>query len=229
MLAEFRNNTCPVLNRYLILVVVLCFFMAGSAKAQIDTDDYNKAIILIYQADTLIKNQAYTEAIDNLELAIELDSVIREQYILLTQACFYGKDLNTAQKYLEKAKLIFEEDDELCYYLGKVYEREMNLQLAINEFETAIKWSKKNGTDYPIVYDYYASRGSCYLQLGEYQKALDDLDSAFTFNDTKPIILMRRGVALYHLNKKDEACNSWAKALEMGMQQAEIYLNENCK
>ena len=113
--------------------------------------------------------------------------------------------------------------------LYEVITNEMNTELAIAEYDSAIIWSKINGTDFPIVYDYYASRGQCYLQLSKYKEALDDFDTAITFNDSKASILMWRGVALYHLNKKDEACNSWEEALEMGMQQAEIYLNENCK
>jgi len=229
MVKKFGNRIKSVLKWHFSILACLCILGTYSAKAQIDTDNHNLAVDLIYKADTLINNQQYEQAIENLKASVDLDPFIREQYILLTRACFYAKEMATAKTYLRKANHIFVEDDELRYYLGKVYEKEMNIEMAITEFEGAIKWSKQNGTDFPIVYDYYASRGRCYLQLNKYQEALADLDTAITFNDSNASLLMWRGVALYHLDKKDEACNSWEKALEMGMQQAEIYLNQNCK
>jgi len=215
--------------RLSVLLSVYCFLNTIQSQAQILTDDHNLAVDLIYEAKTLIENSNYKPAIENLKQSVALDSIIREEYTLLTQACFYQNDMATAKEYLRKAKLIFLEDDELCYYLGKVYEKEMNLQLAINEYGEAIKWSSVNGTDYPIVFDYYASRGTCYLLLGEYQKALTDLDQAFAFNNSKADILIKRGIALYHLNQKEEACRNWEKAYEMGLQQALVYLDQNCK
>lgn len=212
-----------------ILVILFVYLLPQASRAQILTDDHNLAVDLIYEADSLIDSERYAEAIVKLEQSVALDSMIREQYILLTRACFHANQMATAKSYLRKAQLIFQEDDELCYYLGKVYEREMNLEMAINEYDRAIEWSRQNGSDFPIVYDYYASRGSCYLHLEKYQDALNDLDEAFRFNQQKASILMRRGIALYHLNQKDEACNSWARALEMGFKQAEIYLDQNCK
>lgn len=229
MINKPGKRITKVLRWSFSLLTFFTFFGTMPLTAQIDTDDHNLAVDLIYKADTLIANQQYEQAIENLKHSISLDSMIREQYILLTRACFYSRQLATAKKYLRKAKLIFREDDELCYYLGKVYGNEMNVELAVAEYDSAIVWSKVNGSDFPIVYDYYASRGQCYLQLSKYQEALDDFDTALTYNDSKASILMWRGVALYHLNKKDEACNSWEEALAKGMQQAEIYLNQNCK
>ena len=91
----------------LVFLVLLCFSFNYSVNAQINTDDHNLAVDLICEADTLIKIEQYLQAIENLEKAIELDSVIKEQYVLLTKACFCAKKLATAKKYLRKAKQIF--------------------------------------------------------------------------------------------------------------------------
>jgi tetratricopeptide (TPR) repeat protein len=192
-------------------------------------DDHNKAVELINDSQGLIQNKQYNEAIPKLEAAVKLDSTIRDTYLLLYKAGYYAGNTETPKLYLKKAKSVFLEDDEIAYYLGKIYQTEKDYDNALIEFNCAIKYGKKNGEDYPIVYDYFASRGAVYLSQDKYEEALKDLNYSLTLNDTKGSVYANRGIVLYNLKKYDEACTSWNRAHELGITNVESYITKYCK
>lgn len=215
------------MNKLFLLLLLLtahCF-----SFGQISNYDHNDAVDLINDSQALIQKKQYNEAISKLENAVKLDSTIRDTYLLIYQAGFYGGNLEIAKSYLKKAKTISLEDDEVAYYLGKIYQQEKNYDAALVEFDEAIKYGKINGEDYPIVYDYYASRGACYLIQEKYQEALDDLNYSLKLNSTKGSVYMNKATALFKLNSKEEACISWRKAYELGVNSAKDFIIKNCK
>lgn len=199
------------------------------ANGQILLEDHNKAVDHINSAQTLISSKKYNNAITELELAIKLDSTIRDAYLLIYKASYYNGNAEISKKYLKKAKSIFVEDDEITYYLGKIYQAEKKYRNALTEYNDAIKYGKKNGEDYPIVFDYYASRGICYLWQNQYQKALSDFDYSLKLNAKNGGVYANRGIVLYKLRKYDEACRSWKKAYKMGQKSVKKYIDRNCK
>ena len=64
-------------------------------------------------------------------------------YLSLNTACSHTNQISILKQYLIKAKAIFEEDDEICYYLGNIYQNENNFQKAIAEYSLAIKYAQK--------------------------------------------------------------------------------------
>jgi len=215
------------MNKLLLILSLLtiCNFSYG----QIMLDDHNEAVEFINDSQVLIQNKQYNEAIPKLEAAVKLDSTIRDAYLLIYKAGYYARNTETPKLYLKKAKSIFLEDDEIVYYLGKIYQTEKDYDNALIEFNYAIKYSKENGENYPIVYDYYASRGVCYLNQDKYEKALEDLNYSLKLNDTKGSVYANRGLALYKLKKYDEACTSWNRARELGITSVENYITKYCK
>jgi len=212
-----------------ILFISLFFLITvNSVFAQVDLNDYNKAVSLINTANAEIKMENHSQAIPKLKTAIELDSTLRDAFILLNRAYYEIGNQPDQIKYLKKAKSIFVDDDEFPYHLGKIYQKENKLKAAISEYDTAIKFSKINGEDYEIVYDYYANRGICYLKQNLYANAVTDFDYAIKLNDMKGSIYTNRGIALFQMKKKEEACKSWEKALELG-QNVKQYINNYCK
>ncbi len=203
--------------------------LAGPINGQVSLEDYNSAVELMNKAKTSINDKRYQEAIVELESAIKLDSTFRDGYELMYKAGFFSENKEVAKFYLKKAQLIFVEDDEIIYYLGKIIQTEKKYGEAIKVFDEAIKFGKKNGEDYPIVYDYYASRGVCYLRLEKYAEALADFDYAIQLNGKKGSIFANRGIALFKLNKPDEACRSWKIAFSMGESGVQKYIEKNCK
>jgi tetratricopeptide (TPR) repeat protein len=176
-----------------------------------------------------INEERYQEAIDELVSAQKLDSTFRQVYELMYKAGFYADNKEVAKAYLKKAQSIFVEDDEIIYYLGKIIQNEKKYGEAILVFNEAIKFGKKNGEDYPIVYDYYASRGICYLRLEKYAEALADFEYAIQLNGKKGSIFANRGIVLFKLNQPAEACLSWKIAYSLGELGVQKYIEKNCK
>ena len=114
-------------------------------------------------------------------------------------------EISILKQYLIKAKAIFEEDDEICYYLGNIYQNENNFQKAIAEYSLAIKYAQKNGEDFGLVYAYYQNRASCYLKINECSKSIPDFTYALKLNPDNGAIYANRGIAYYKTGKKTEA------------------------
>ena len=108
-----------------------------------------------------------------------------------------------------KGKGIVEEDDELCYYLGNIYQNQQNYAAAIKEYSLAIQYAKKNGEEYELVYAYYLNRGNCYLKQREFAKAIPDYT--------------------YSLKLNKEACADWRKAKSLGVTSVNAYINRYCR
>ena len=99
-----------------------------------DINAVNKPVELLNSANEDIENGNYTDAVQKLLAAIRLEPKIREMYLSLNTACSHTNQISILKQYLIKAKAIFEEDDEICYYLGNIYQNENNFQKAIAEY-----------------------------------------------------------------------------------------------
>lgn len=211
--------------------LVLIFFAAISRViyGQTDIGEANKAIELLNSANKDIENGEYASAVQKLIASIRLQSNIRETYLSLNTACSHTNQTAILKTYLQKAKAIFEEDDELCYYLGNIYQNENNLTKAVQEYTLAIKYSKKNGEDYDLVYAYYQNRASCYLKLNEFAKAIPDFNYALKLNQENGAIYANRGIAYYKTGKRTEACQDWRKAMKLGVSNASVYVKRYCR
>ena len=153
--------------------------------AQVDLSALNKPIDLINKASINFDEGNYSKAISLLEASIKLDSTKRDAFTLLNHAYYITGNKNSQIKYLKKAKSIYADDDEFPYHLGRIYQQQNKLKAAVAEYDIAIKFSKINGEDYKIVYDYYANRGICLLKQNLYAKSITDFDNAIKLNDMK--------------------------------------------
>ena len=212
--------------KLLFSTFLIIFF--SNAYAQINIDDHLKAIDLVFDGRIKLIEGEQEEAIIKLKNAIVLDSTIREAYIFLNHALFETNKVEEQIENLKKSKIVFREDDELCYYLGKVYQSKKEYDKAISEYSDAIKYSKINGEDFEIVYSYYASRGTCFLKKKMYSKSLADFEYALKLNSSESSIYANKGFALYKLKKTKEACESWKTSLELGESQMTKYISKYC-
>jgi len=213
-----------------ILFLILLISSFQSIYCQISVYDRNAAIDLIKESTEDINNAHYAPAIEKLEQAIQLDSSIRQAYVLINQAARSSGNSEMQKVYLNKAIKLYTEDDLFYYYLGKYYMKENQLDTSIYYLSRAVKFSKQNGEDFPAVYDYYASRGICYLKQQHYEKANSDFDAALKLNKLKAGIYVNKGIALFKLNRNTEACLSWNKAKEKGMGNiVQRYIDKYCE
>ncbi len=213
-----------------ISLFLLSFITAGQISlAQTDLSSFNEPIELLNQANEDIENGNYEHAVQKLIASIRLNPKIREAYQSLNSACSYTNQNSILKSYLQKAKTIFQEDDEFCYYLGNIYQHENNYSKAIQEYSLAIKYAQKNGEDYELVYAYYQNRASCYLKINEFSKANPDFNYALKLNQENGSIYANRGIAYYKTGKKTEACQDWRKASKMGIGTASVYVRRYCR
>ena len=154
------------------LILSLCVTACTTAFGQIDTTAINRPINLLNSANQDIENGDYEEAVQKLIVSIRLNPQIRDAYLSLNTACSYTDQISILKSYLLKAKEIFREDDEICYYLGNIFQKENNFTKAIQAYTEAIKYAKQNGEDYELVYAYYQNRGACYLKTNQFAKAI---------------------------------------------------------
>ena len=62
---------------------------------------------------------------------------------------------------------------------------------------------------------FYHQRGSCFFHLGEYQKAIDDLNVAIGKEPTKPDHYENRALSLQRMGRHEEADADFVKAKEL--------------
>ena len=216
------------MKRFSLFLLVLLASVQIS-HGQIEVGQINKPVELLNDANADIENGNYESAVQKLIAAARLEPKIREIYLSLNTACSYTNQTDILKQYLIKAKTIFEEDDEICYYLGNIYQHENNLTQAIQEYTLAIQYAQKNGEDYELVYAYYQNRASCYLKRNECAKAIPDFNYALKLNPDNGAIYTNRGIAYYKTGKRTEACKDWRKAQSLGEKTAATYHKRYCR
>lgn len=214
----------------IFLFLAIGFKAAAQQEFEVNLEDREEAMALTEKGIKKIDAGNYPSAIKDLEKAIAIDSTFHPAYINLYTA-YSQSDGNKANliRLLKKGNSIFEEDDELTYYLGYVYYQNNQFPEAINEFTKAIRYSKINGEDFPLVYGYHFNRGNAYLKTKNFEKAITDYSYALKLNPSNPDILTNRGIANYQHNRKEEACRDWKRSMEEGGFTAEKYIKQFCK
>lgn len=217
------------LTLILFILTTVHFATLGQVEYNITIEDRNMAIDLTNEAIINIKEKKADDAIDKLIKAISIDSTYRDTYLQLFQAGILKiSNSGRVMKELQKGKRIFQEDDELNFYCGELYRLNSDYKNAILEYSNAITFAKTNGEDFYLVPYYYLNRGNCYQKETQLNKALGDYNYLIKLKPDLLSALTNRGVCLYKLGKKDEACKDWNTAMGKGYSPAKEYYNKHC-
>lgn len=215
--------------RKVTLLLMTLVAVTHVAVGQVDVSAVNKPIELLNEANTDIEDGNYKDAVQKLIAANRLNPKLREVYSSLNTACTHTNQISLLKEFLVKGKGIFEEDDELCYYLGNIYQNQQNYAAAIKAYSLAIQYAKKNGEEYELVYAYYLNRGNCYLKQREFAKAIPDYTYSLKLNKDNGAIYANRGIAYFSTGKRKEACADWRKAKSLGVTSVNAYINRYCR
>ncbi|MDO9510117.1 MAG: hypothetical protein Q7J34_00025 [Bacteroidales bacterium] len=199
-----------------MLIIVFLYFFGVHSMAQEAIGGLNEALDLLAEAKTAFDNGNSPLAEKKLEKSIATFPYERTAHTLMFKVLNNQSLHEKALLYLGKAMAIFEEDDEFYYYVAKTHQVMGQNEKALIAYNEAIHWAKKNGEDYPIVFDYYAGRGKCLLRKDLYKEALADFEYSIKLNNKHSSVYIYQGYALMKLNRKDEACESWKKAIQLG-------------
>jgi tetratricopeptide (TPR) repeat protein len=214
----------------ILLLLAVNFHAIAQQEYEVNIEDREEAISLTEKGLRKIEAGNYPGAITDLEKAISVDATFHPAYINLYKA--YNqveRDRSKLLNIIKSGTEIFEEDDELTYYLGYIYYQRGQFPEAIREFTRAIGYSKINGEEFHLVYGYHFNRGNAYLKTKEFEKAIKDYTYALKLSPGNPDILTNRGIAHYQLKNKTEACRDWKKSIEEGGMTAQKYTREFCR
>ncbi|MCH7409383.1 tetratricopeptide repeat protein [Belliella sp. DSM 111904] len=219
--------------RYLSIFILSLFHVSVSFAQEmyeVDVDERNNSIVITNTANDMMENGNYEQAAKVLESIFKNDPTFHPAYIEYYKA-IYGTQHDSSKliEVLKQGLTIFEDDDELAYYLGNVYQSARRFNDAIDAYSDAIAFSKINGEDYPIVWGYHFNRGNCHLKTAQYEKAIKDYSYALELSPDNGDILTNRGTSYYQVKQKALACEDWTNALKFGADAAKKYVDLYCK
>lgn len=182
---------------------------------------------LTEQAQKFLDREDYDKAIEFCDKAMKAASVYREAYIVKHKA-YEAKKVSSAVKIenLKAAQKISLEDEELAYYLGKIYQKGARFDDAIAEYSNAINYSS-DGSEFR--YFYFFSRGTCYTKKRKSEEAVADFTEALKLRPESTSALVNRGFGYYNMKEKTKSCADWLKVRDLGSNQANPYIAKYCK
>ncbi|RXQ97547.1 hypothetical protein EO244_01275 [Ancylomarina salipaludis] len=124
--------------------------------------------------------------------------------------------------------MIFQQDDEICYYLGELYNLKGEVKRAMAEYSMAIAFSKINGEDFHLVHRYYFNRANICLGKNMIGTAVLDYTYALNLKPDYGAAYANRGICFYKMGETESACKDWKQAVILGISQAEEYVTKNC-
>ncbi len=204
-------------------------FLSRGLYSQISYGSYLDASTLNNSALEDIKWEYYSSSIGKSIMALKYDSLNRVSYVNLNYACHKTGDYELLIGYLEKAKSIFSDDDEILYYTANTYLKLEMIDSAIENYSSAIKYSLINGEDFSLVYAYYLNRGLCYNIQKKYQLALKDFNYSVKLNKNAGAIYANRAFSYFQLMRMDEACADWKLARLLEEKTVDEYIFKYCR
>jgi len=215
--------------RIFICLIFLSYFAIGQ-DINVDLNTRNRAAEVANKAIENIQKQDYKAAIPLLTKAISIDTTLRKPYLYLyTLATNREEFRDSALSLLQKAKKIFQQDDEISYYIGEIYKMQGDLNRAMMEYSMAIAYSKMNGSDFYLVPHYYFNRATISLKKNRFSSAIIDYSYAIQLKPDYTAAYVNRGISLFQAGKKDDACTDWKSAMDAGSGEATEYWERNCK
>ncbi|WP_373494561.1 tetratricopeptide repeat protein [Aquiflexum sp.] len=197
---------------------------------EVEADVRENSIVINKVAMEMIDDENYEKAANLMEMVIQDDPTFHPAYLNFYRA---GGQVDSKKEKviqtLREGLKIFEEDDEMSYYLGNILQRENRIQEAIKAYSDAIAYSKINGEDYPLVWAYHFNRGNCFLKSNQFKKAIPDYTYALNLSPDNPDILTNRGFCYYKTDRKPEACLDWNEAVRFGNKTTNKYLQSFCR
>ncbi len=163
----------------------------------------------------------FKEAIEDFDKAIELKA---------TGQIYYNRGYTKSMvEDFNGAILDYNKTIELEYRLAEAYferaycrEQLNNIDDAIDDYEKAIDTNKQYS-------DAYNNLGVIKIKQKDYKAALNYFNKAIKFKPDFVSAYVNRGFVKNELGDKLDACKDWSKAVELGYEEANKYLKDNCK
>ncbi len=196
-----------------ILALLLCLITASfSFISHNRVKIWNNTIVLF---DDALEKTGHTETTGNMLCLGYLSKGVEK----LTQG-----DTITALSLFDKA--IFFDSTYYGRYeqRDRIYFKQRQFQQALTDISNALKYSTPE-VDITALYEL---RGLAYLRTQQYDKSVKDFIEILQYDSLIGRIYANRGIAFIHLNKREDACNDFQKALSIGFRNVIPLMNEYC-
>lgn len=160
------------------------------------------------QANRLLKQRRYTEALAAFDQAIQLNPDRAEAYWGRCESLNGLQQSNSAIVACNDALNLNPDYAEALWSKGKAYRQQDRLLEALHMFEEAT-------TVKPTLAGAWVDRGSALQEVGRSEEAINALDEAIALNRNSAEAWSIRGSALWNLGRYDKAIASLDKALEI--------------
>ena len=154
----------------------------------------NNTLALAYYAEVLIDQQKWTQAEQQIQLALERNEPLMDVYRINAYVQESFGNYNEAIIQYQKASLITPNLTFLYLYIGYNYRQLRQYKEALEAFSTAVNIGKQLGLDDPLP---YLAIGKVYTQTGDFLSASLNVRAALKRNPTNPDVYGELGVVYF--------------------------------
>lgn len=173
------------------------------------------------QADASRNIQLYNRCLELFNDVLKIDANSSVAYSRI--GVIFGKmgDMNKAFSNLNKAISMDENNAQAYADRGYAHSILNNNAQAMQDYNKALELN-------PNDHSTYYNRGLLYETYGDFEKAIDDLNKSISIKSDLPVVYFRRGIILNKIGQTENACKDWQQALQLGLAEAQSYLDKYC-
>lgn len=173
------------------------------------------------EADRLIIEQNYSEALEYVELALEIDPMYIESLEKKVAIALATNDSKEILKEVEEWIKVSPQQPEYYYILSILHLYREKPQKALDDLDKAVYYQLPEKYMDKI----YLNRGKAYTEIAEFDKAEEDFKLAIELNPKYSAVYHSYGMLKYELKRYEEAKDLFLKAIQYETNNALIYYN----
>ncbi len=216
--------------------------LRGNYSAENVLSDYNNALevnpdninLLKSKANYLRKKRCYSEAIEELDKILQLDSLNYSALILKANILGIMNRNDESLSLYSKLIQIYPEKTLAYDERGFLHLKLGQFSKALKDFKETVRLDQLRPQSQMISAFGYNNRGYAYYKIGELSNALNDINHSIELFDKNSYAYRNRALVNISLNKSEKVCNDLSIAIQLGFtkdygNEVLTLIEENCK
>lgn len=203
------------INKSLIFVLAV-LVLPAAVSAQHDTD----IAAMMDAADKMIVSREFDSALEKVDEILRVDPTNKEARRMEVSIQYMMDNDKEAMKLADIAIKEHPADAGLLYMRGLINNTRGRYGKAIEDFDASLSDAPSS-----LSYKIYLGRGISYMNMLEYDQAMNDLSRSISLNDTSVSAYTTRAMLNYEIKEYKSAVDDFKKALEYSTGNAILYFN----
>lgn len=202
------------MKQFIVLLIIfsICFRAMTQENSVIDR--------LLEEADVALDNSDFDKSLDKVERALAQSPRNIRALQKRIDIYYQMNDIKDASRYTDDAIKDFPSEPEFYYFRGLINIAREKYYKAIASFNKVIDLDK------PIeLYKVYLNRGVGFLNLKEYNLAIEDFTRSIELNSTNASAYHSKGMVYYELEDYSQAVDNFKKALDLSQDNPVTFFN----